>query len=495
MKKKECLFLERTVGNHFFIILKGWCSICKDLRVTKNDDENRIYEKEGNLYREIKLLGAGEAFGELALIENSKRNASVFCMENTHFAVLSKNVFDKILRENEKMVLSESVNFFLSVKPFSLWSFNSIKNLYYTSFFRTFARGKHVYNFGDMADSIFLVFEGEFAIITKIDGEFVKNDLNDLYFHMKRKTISPDRNYTVAKIGKGGLFGQEDLFCNTHQYTVVCNTPTGKVFEIPRKEFVRYTFKDENNKNLVEDEYYIRNKIRADRLAQYTSFLNEKKVQEDKKDLLKLKINAFSNYSKEEEMEFKFNTKLPKKISTESQRKSVLKIFGLTPKEKPKEKISYSKTGEHIGVHNLTPERVHPSNVKSMKTQLKRKLNTKTENASYDPQKYFIKSFVNESSLNKDEKRQKSVESYDFEGCVRRGSLTSRREDIEFKISKLKPSNSFISIGKSTASTQENQTQKYFLPLKYESHFIKSNHKKLLTRSFAIANKKNYTFR
>lgn len=39
----------------------------------------------------------GKAFGELALYNDSPRAASIFCKADTHFAVLSKQDFNKIL--------------------------------------------------------------------------------------------------------------------------------------------------------------------------------------------------------------------------------------------------------------------------------------------------------------------------------------------------------------------------------------------------------------
>jgi len=46
---------------------------------------------------EIKTLSAGESFGELALLDNKKRAASIVCKENCDFAVLDKEDFKAIL--------------------------------------------------------------------------------------------------------------------------------------------------------------------------------------------------------------------------------------------------------------------------------------------------------------------------------------------------------------------------------------------------------------
>ena len=54
-------------------------------------------EKNPNILTEIKILETGCAFGELALIENKPRAATIRCKENCHFAVLDKTHFVHIL--------------------------------------------------------------------------------------------------------------------------------------------------------------------------------------------------------------------------------------------------------------------------------------------------------------------------------------------------------------------------------------------------------------
>jgi CRP-like cAMP-binding protein len=41
----------------------------------------------------VKELDAGVGFGELALINNAPRSASIICHEDSHFATMDKNNF------------------------------------------------------------------------------------------------------------------------------------------------------------------------------------------------------------------------------------------------------------------------------------------------------------------------------------------------------------------------------------------------------------------
>ena len=46
---------------------------------------------------EVRVLASGSAFGELALMSNKPRAATIIAKEDTFFAILDKDPFDKIL--------------------------------------------------------------------------------------------------------------------------------------------------------------------------------------------------------------------------------------------------------------------------------------------------------------------------------------------------------------------------------------------------------------
>ena len=52
-------------------------------------------------FNEVVQLGMGKAFGELALINNKPRLATIKCVSDCHFAVISKNVYERILKKIE----------------------------------------------------------------------------------------------------------------------------------------------------------------------------------------------------------------------------------------------------------------------------------------------------------------------------------------------------------------------------------------------------------
>ena len=159
--KDDIVFQEGSIGTTFYIILKGSVSVCKseyktetikferkkmstlrksstmgsflnpfpemsnkgdninlnqELKKNQTIDEQKKNSKIGNfllpskitqfendgndnnkVLTEIRVLGVGDSFGELSLIENKPRAATIKCRENCHFAVLDKQFFIHIL--------------------------------------------------------------------------------------------------------------------------------------------------------------------------------------------------------------------------------------------------------------------------------------------------------------------------------------------------------------------------------------------------------------
>ena len=81
--------MSRRVGTTEFLnppLDKKWSFFENDLEIKK-----------------IKTIGQGCSFGELALMENKPRAATIICEEDCHFAILEKEFFNGILSINLKI--------------------------------------------------------------------------------------------------------------------------------------------------------------------------------------------------------------------------------------------------------------------------------------------------------------------------------------------------------------------------------------------------------
>ena len=80
-------------GDEMYIIINGKVKIC-------------IYGDDGTTEQVVATLGAGDYFGEMALLTGEPRSASVITMEDTETFVLHKNDFDVILEKFPSISLS-----------------------------------------------------------------------------------------------------------------------------------------------------------------------------------------------------------------------------------------------------------------------------------------------------------------------------------------------------------------------------------------------------
>jgi len=82
---RSMVFRQEDPGDSCYIIASG------KVRVFKNS-------KDG-MEIELTRLGAGESFGEMALLTGHPRSASVETIEDTHLTVIPKELFDRILKK------------------------------------------------------------------------------------------------------------------------------------------------------------------------------------------------------------------------------------------------------------------------------------------------------------------------------------------------------------------------------------------------------------
>lgn len=119
-------------------------------------------------YTEINKLYSGKSFGDLALMGSKPRMASIRCLEETHFAVLSKQDFNNVLGQIERKKLNEKVQFLRSLPFFSALTKTSIGKLTYQFKELNLIKNQHLYREGERADSIYIIKSGQFEVTKTI---------------------------------------------------------------------------------------------------------------------------------------------------------------------------------------------------------------------------------------------------------------------------------------------------------------------------------------
>ena len=89
--RNEVVLHEGDTTNHVYFVLNG------GLKVLVTDDEGREVI--------LSMLGTGDVFGELSLLDNHPRSATVVAVESTKLAVFTKQDFLRCLEENFDIAL------------------------------------------------------------------------------------------------------------------------------------------------------------------------------------------------------------------------------------------------------------------------------------------------------------------------------------------------------------------------------------------------------
>ena len=66
----------------------------------------------------VAKLVDGSAFGELALLEQKPRMATIRCLQNTHFMVLTNDAYAQIIGKIDKRNYNEKINFLRNIPVF-----------------------------------------------------------------------------------------------------------------------------------------------------------------------------------------------------------------------------------------------------------------------------------------------------------------------------------------------------------------------------------------
>lgn len=157
-----------TEEKNLLVAFKG--KVRKEQQVLMNfikRSERDIVEIELDDFIEIGVLSSGSSFGELALISERPRSATIQVRERSAFLVLYKSDFTKILGGIAEKRLNVIIKFMQQLIYFKSWSRVSLVRLAYFLQIKRFKRGQYIYHEGNIIDGIYFIKEGEVTITKK----------------------------------------------------------------------------------------------------------------------------------------------------------------------------------------------------------------------------------------------------------------------------------------------------------------------------------------
>ena len=220
LKKGQYVFKQGEQGAKFYVILEGECGVM-------------VRGGEGEAV-EVTVLKKGDSFGELGLLNNKGRAASILCKEDTHFAVLSKDDYERILLKIHQQKLAEKVDFLMALPFFGLCTNYAMQKLSYYFQEITVPRKHAIARCNDPVSSLYFVRDGEIQLIKDVKIQSLNTPLQ------LKSSKSLSCHVQVALLNKGECIGfEEAVYSKPHQYTALCYSTTARLLVISKEDFLK----------------------------------------------------------------------------------------------------------------------------------------------------------------------------------------------------------------------------------------------------------------
>ena len=127
----------------------------------KNLDQLQKYRKI-QWFTQVQALQTGHSFGELALINNEPRKATIKCLTVCYFAYLSRDHYRKIIKKVQIREQIEKIDFLKSIPFFGNQTQNQLKKLILSFKQQSVCIHQYVIRQGQTSSFVYIVKEGEF---------------------------------------------------------------------------------------------------------------------------------------------------------------------------------------------------------------------------------------------------------------------------------------------------------------------------------------------
>ena len=193
--------------------------------------------------KEVGTLKAGQNFGELALVSNSPRAATITCKEFCIFATLDKHNFERILSKETQKALESKALFLQTLPLFSSIPKSTLVKLSYFFTETKFSKNQNVYKAYDDADKVYFVKSGEFKLAKWKDfgsKPLISQGNNTLLKLANVREVKNGIDLQFSLKGSNEMFGQEEILENKkiRECSCKCQSTEGILYSIPKNVLI-----------------------------------------------------------------------------------------------------------------------------------------------------------------------------------------------------------------------------------------------------------------
>jgi len=204
------VYREDDLGDGFYVVLDGQLAVCKHRSSPSGEDET------------IVRLGAGDTFGELALLENSHRTATIRALQACRLLRLSSFDFQRqvveVMGAQDIQELLQNVAYLGRLPFLSGCPADALTRFARCWLQAHYSAGESVLKRGRDPNRFHLIYDGEFAV--RADGT------------------------TLAQLGPGECFGETGLVTPGTATVDVVATEESRCLVLGRDEFLAFAARD-----------------------------------------------------------------------------------------------------------------------------------------------------------------------------------------------------------------------------------------------------------
>ena len=231
----------------------------KDIvRVVKGAD-NEFIEIEINKLEEVSILTNGDSFGELALLSDRPRAATIMARERVSLLIIRQYQFKRILGSISEKRLNGKIRFLRSLSYFKSWSKSALIKI--SMYFQplTVTRNQCLFLEGNEAKELFFIKEGEFMITKKLQLTNLNSPKYQLSINScnkNRKIFPKNKLMKLCIKGKNESIGGYEILnrIECRIFSSVCVSTSAEVYYILKDHFFSKIPQLENLKNEISFE-------------------------------------------------------------------------------------------------------------------------------------------------------------------------------------------------------------------------------------------------
>ncbi|KAL4506627.1 hypothetical protein ABPG72_000198 [Tetrahymena utriculariae] len=250
-EKRQFVFKQGEYGDAFYIILYG--------SVTIYIDEPTEYKSFMQL-KEVAKLEQGDTFGEIALIYDSQRTATVIANEKTYLVVLEKNIFQSYIKEIKNQHLSNQIDFLQQIDFFKNLKQSILIELTTKLQTRDYTSHEIIAHEGEQLSQIIFVKSGRVKVyrsinfrVNRYSSQRIKGDFKDPSPEEIGKKQYMNDMIEIDELSDYSVIGDYSLLYNKPlDYTIITVIPT-EVYYISSYDIVKIIppeFLEKHRKNL-----------------------------------------------------------------------------------------------------------------------------------------------------------------------------------------------------------------------------------------------------